>query len=229
MTRNALVRSVPDVRAHGMGRTGDGIGRALGGSGRRRLRSLASVSTAAERAATHGVSRSGHACRRRRELADDRRCPRRADPRTRWVARQRRHRRQERVGERVDHPRNAEVVAPRRVARARRRPTGRSPEGFVLRSTTVGGKRATVIAANSDVGILYGAFDLLRRVQTLQGLSNLAVASAPRTSRCGCSIIGTTSIAASSADTPECRCGIGRTSGFAPRTISRLRARRRGD
>ena len=56
---------------------------------------------------------------------------------------------------------------------------GVGPEGFVLRSTTVGGKRATVIAANSDVGVLYGAFDLLRRVQTLQGVSNLTVVSAP--------------------------------------------------
>jgi len=53
-------------------------------------------------------------------------------------------------------------------------------EGFVLRSTTVAGKQATVIAANSDVGVLYGAFDLLRRVQTLQSVSGLAVTSAPR-------------------------------------------------
>jgi alpha-glucuronidase len=53
-------------------------------------------------------------------------------------------------------------------------------EGFVVRSMLVGGKRAMVVAANSDVGVLYGAFDLLRRVQTLQSVSNLSVASAPR-------------------------------------------------
>jgi alpha-glucuronidase len=53
-------------------------------------------------------------------------------------------------------------------------------EGFILRSATVNGKRATVIAANTDVGVLYGAFDLLRRVQTLQSVSNLSAVSAPK-------------------------------------------------
>ena len=33
---------------------------------------------------------------------------------------------------------------------------------------TFGGKRITVVAANADIGVLYGVFALLRRVQTLQ-------------------------------------------------------------
>ena len=37
-----------------------------------------------------------------------------------------------------------------------------------------------MIAANRDVGVLYGAFDLLRRVQTMQSVSALSVTSAPR-------------------------------------------------
>jgi alpha-glucuronidase len=53
-------------------------------------------------------------------------------------------------------------------------------EGFIIRSTTVSGKRAIVVAANSDVGALYGAFRLLRQLQTNGALRNLAISSAPR-------------------------------------------------
>ena len=53
------------------------------------------------------------------------------------------------------------------------------PEGYVIRSATVDGKPITVIAANSDVGVLYGAFHFLRLVQTGQPLDRLDIASAP--------------------------------------------------
>ena len=53
-------------------------------------------------------------------------------------------------------------------------------EGFVLRATRVGGRRAIVLAANRDVGVLYGAFHLLRLMQTRGSLRDLAVVSAPR-------------------------------------------------
>lgn len=53
-------------------------------------------------------------------------------------------------------------------------------EGYLLRSTSIGGKRATVIAANTDIGVLYGTFDLLRHVQTLQSVSNLSISNAPK-------------------------------------------------
>ena len=53
-------------------------------------------------------------------------------------------------------------------------------EGFVLRSVTVHGARATVIAANRDIGVLYGAFHLLRLIQTNQPLGRLDVVSAPK-------------------------------------------------
>ena len=53
-------------------------------------------------------------------------------------------------------------------------------EGYVLRAMPVRGHRAIVIAANSDVGVLYGAFALLERIATSQRLDALSVVSAPR-------------------------------------------------
>jgi alpha-glucuronidase len=54
-------------------------------------------------------------------------------------------------------------------------------EGYLVRSTKVDGHAATVIAANSDVGALYGTFHFLRLLQTGQSLANLEVRSRPRT------------------------------------------------
>ena len=55
-------------------------------------------------------------------------------------------------------------------------------EGYLIRSATIEGKQVTVIAANSDVGALYGCFALLRRVQTHQPLDNLNIVDAPDSS-----------------------------------------------
>jgi len=54
------------------------------------------------------------------------------------------------------------------------------PEGFVIRAMAVRGRRATVVAANRDVGVLYGAFHLLRLLQTETPLRGLNIESAPR-------------------------------------------------
>jgi alpha-glucuronidase len=53
-------------------------------------------------------------------------------------------------------------------------------EGFVLRALVVNGQRTTVIAANRDIGVLYGAFHLLRLIQTNASLAALNVVSAPK-------------------------------------------------
>lgn len=53
------------------------------------------------------------------------------------------------------------------------------PEGFLLRSVNVGELPTLVIAANDDAGVLYGVFDLLRRMQTLEPVDALDVAEAP--------------------------------------------------
>jgi len=56
-------------------------------------------------------------------------------------------------------------------------------EGYVIRSLTAEGHPVTVIAANQDVGVLYGAFQFLRLLQTEQPLEHLDIASAPRIQR----------------------------------------------
>jgi alpha-glucuronidase len=53
-------------------------------------------------------------------------------------------------------------------------------EGYVIRSVRVGGRRATVIAANRDAGVLYGAFHLLRRLQTHGSVRDLAITGSPK-------------------------------------------------
>ncbi|WP_242417302.1 alpha-glucuronidase family glycosyl hydrolase [Sphingomonas panni] len=54
------------------------------------------------------------------------------------------------------------------------------PEGYLLRSMTVEGRRVTVIAANRPVGVLYGALRLLRLVQTGQPLDRIMIVERPR-------------------------------------------------
>ena len=54
-------------------------------------------------------------------------------------------------------------------------------EGYVIRSVSVNGRPATIIAANTDAGVLYGAFHFLRLLQTRQPLTGLDVVSQPRT------------------------------------------------
>lgn len=54
------------------------------------------------------------------------------------------------------------------------------PEGYLIRSATIEGKRVTVIAANRDVGVLYGVFRFLKLMQTRQPIDNLDLADAPR-------------------------------------------------
>jgi alpha-glucuronidase len=53
-------------------------------------------------------------------------------------------------------------------------------EGFVLAQTSLEGRPLLVVAANGDLGVLYGAFHLLRRVQTGAPLDRPAAVSRPR-------------------------------------------------
>jgi len=54
------------------------------------------------------------------------------------------------------------------------------PEGFRIRSVKLGGHSVTVIASNSEVGALYGAFHFLRLLQTQQPINALDVIQKPR-------------------------------------------------
>jgi alpha-glucuronidase len=64
---------------------------------------------------------------------------------------------------------------------ALRLPVGRvGDEGYVIRGVTLGGRPATVIAANRPVGALYGAFALIRLVETGQATGRIDIADAPK-------------------------------------------------
>jgi alpha-glucuronidase len=54
------------------------------------------------------------------------------------------------------------------------------PEGFLLETMPVNGKAATVIAANTDIGVLYGTFHFLKLLQTHQDTEKLSFRSAPK-------------------------------------------------
>lgn len=53
-------------------------------------------------------------------------------------------------------------------------------EGYIIISKTINGKKATVISANTDQGVLYGVFHFLRLIQTNQSIQSLNIVSAPR-------------------------------------------------
>jgi alpha-glucuronidase len=55
--------------------------------------------------------------------------------------------------------------------------------GYLVRSTTISGRRAIVIASRTEVGALYGAFHLLRLMQTGRPLRDLSIEERPRLER----------------------------------------------
>ncbi|HSC38795.1 MAG TPA: alpha-glucuronidase family glycosyl hydrolase, partial [Chitinophagaceae bacterium] len=52
-------------------------------------------------------------------------------------------------------------------------------EGYVIYSTPVSKGNCIVVAANTDIGVLYGSFQLLRLLQTEQDIRQLSLVSAP--------------------------------------------------
>lgn len=54
------------------------------------------------------------------------------------------------------------------------------PEGYLIRTVTLNGRRVTVIAGNADVGVLYGAFHYLRLLQTRQSVQALDIVERPK-------------------------------------------------
>ncbi len=53
-------------------------------------------------------------------------------------------------------------------------------EGYILRTVSINGRHQVVIGANTDVGVLYGAFHLLELIQTYQRLEDLQITEWPR-------------------------------------------------
>ncbi|WP_246343518.1 alpha-glucuronidase family glycosyl hydrolase [Adhaeribacter radiodurans] len=77
----------------------------------------------------------------------------------------------------IGTPQNSPIIKNLNLA-AKLNPLG--PDGFLILSTTVNGKKVTVITANSDIGVLYGSFQFLKLLQTQQDISKLSISSAPK-------------------------------------------------
>ena len=77
----------------------------------------------------------------------------------------------------IGTPASSRMIASLPIAAALR---AAGDEGFVIRAVTSNGHRILVVAANRDIGVLYGAFHLLRLVQTNRTLARLDIVSAPR-------------------------------------------------
>ncbi|MFW6347027.1 MAG: alpha-glucuronidase family glycosyl hydrolase [Cyclonatronaceae bacterium] len=54
------------------------------------------------------------------------------------------------------------------------------PEGYLIRNVNLGQTRVLIIAANEDVGVLYGSFALLRALRTGKDITEYEEISAPR-------------------------------------------------
>ncbi len=77
----------------------------------------------------------------------------------------------------IGTPVNSDIVAKLNLADSLKE---LGDEGFIIKSTEIDGKKCVVISANKDFGLLYGAFDLLRMMQTQKSLSNLNISSKPK-------------------------------------------------
>ncbi|MCG2589762.1 alpha-glucuronidase family glycosyl hydrolase [Rhodohalobacter sulfatireducens] len=53
-------------------------------------------------------------------------------------------------------------------------------EGYVIENAGIDGYETIVIAANSNIGLLYGVFDLMRQLQTYEDISDISIHSAPK-------------------------------------------------
>ena len=77
----------------------------------------------------------------------------------------------------IGTPRSSPLIRSLAIAAELR---GLGPEGYLVRAMRVGGRRAIVVAANEDVGVLYGAFALLRQLQTSRSLRELRLRESPK-------------------------------------------------
>ena len=57
------------------------------------------------------------------------------------------------------------------------------PEGYLVETATINGRPAIIVAANTDVGVLFGSFALLRHLQMQRPVTDLALSGAPRIAR----------------------------------------------
>lgn len=67
-----------------------------------------------------------------------------------------------------------------RLGNLKSRVEGLSDEGFLVVTTEVNNQKCIVIAANSDVGVLYGAFHFIQLIQANKNITSLDISSAPK-------------------------------------------------
>jgi len=77
----------------------------------------------------------------------------------------------------ISTPRNSEIIR-KMVSGAQLRILGQ--EGYLLRTIEMRGRTLIVIAANDDIGLLYGTFALLRFIQSHQSLDVLNIIARPK-------------------------------------------------
>lgn len=58
---------------------------------------------------------------------------------------------------------------------------GLGNEGYLISTKFIDGKNTLVITSNSDIGLLYGTFHLLRLIQTEKEISNINISESPKT------------------------------------------------
>ena len=66
------------------------------------------------------------------------------------------------------------------IARLKLDLSGLGQEGYLVRRVAADGRNVIVVAANGDIGVLYGAFALLRHLRTQQAIDGLDIRSAPK-------------------------------------------------
>src|SRR5687767_5229045 len=82
------------------------------------------------------------------------------------------------LGGRVAHVLLATTADPRVAALRLAQPIG--DEGYAIRSAQVGGQPTAIVAAKDERGLLYGAFALLRHLDTGGSATAIELQSAPR-------------------------------------------------
>jgi len=77
----------------------------------------------------------------------------------------------------VGTPASSKAIAGMAAIKAALKEAG--TEGYIIRTVMVNGKSATVIAANTDIGVLYGVFNFLKLMQTEKSIKTLAITDYP--------------------------------------------------
>lgn len=76
----------------------------------------------------------------------------------------------------VGTPKNSKLIASQKFKEL----SNISEEGYLLKTKIVDGNKITFIVANTDIGVLYGTFAFLRKLQTQQNISSLYLTSSPK-------------------------------------------------